>query len=242
MTEADPPRRSDRWRHLLLAAAAVVATLAVIVASGLVPAVLLRAVGAPLPAAAPQPTGGFFSFMAASQVVMIAGALLAAVAIARRDSPPLGFAAPAGGLRTYAAAIGLTLAVPGAINLVRYFVLGDDLLADLRVFAPLFRNPLWPLAFLIITIGAPVAEELLFRGFLQSRLMRLGFAVAAIVPTLIWSAMHSYSIGGMVLVVTLGVLFAQMRRQTGSLRVPIVAHAVNNGLVALFLQFGPRLT
>ena len=49
--------------------------------------------------------------------------------------------------------------------------------ADLRPFVRLFGEQ-WVLALLVVGIGAPLSEELLFRGFLLSALARsrLGFA------------------------------------------------------------------
>ena len=53
--------------------------------------------------------------------------------------------------------------------------------ADLRPFVRHAQRAEWVLALLVVGIGAPLSEELLFRGFLLSALARsrLGFAGAA---------------------------------------------------------------
>ena len=45
--------------------------------------------------------------------------------------------------------------------------------ADLRPFVQLFATSDWLLALLVIGVGAPLSEELLFRGFLLSALAQL---------------------------------------------------------------------
>jgi uncharacterized protein len=185
----------------------------------------------------------FFAVMLLSQLVMGGGAwwLAGLKGGLRRDV--LALRAVRGGWRTYALAILAMLAATTAFNLFRLYVLNHDIYADLKLLAPMFRQPLWPLSFLIVVVGAPLAEEWLFRGYLQSALAgsRIGFVGAAIVATLIWTALHAYSIPGMVLVGLLGALFSWMLWWGGSLRVPIAAHAANNAIACLYLQFGPPL-
>ena len=56
--------------------------------------------------------------------------------------------------------------------------------ADLRPFVQLFGER-WVLALLVVGIGAPLSEELLFRGFLLSALAgsRVGFWGGALITT-----------------------------------------------------------
>jgi membrane protease YdiL (CAAX protease family) len=85
----------------------------------------------------------------------------------------------------------------------------------------------------VIIVGAPVSEELLYRGFLLSALARtrLGFWGAALVATGLWTALHDYSAVGVVAVFTLGLFLSWLVWRTGSLRVAMYCHALNNGLV-----------
>ena len=114
---------------------------------------------------------------------------------------------------------------------------------DLSDMIGLFRGPFWPLAMIVIGIGAPLSEELLFRGFLQTALVptRLGYWGASVVTTAIWTAMHAgYSIAGLVEVFMIGLMFTWFLRRTGSLRVSLVCHAIYNSGIAAILIFAPK--
>jgi membrane protease YdiL (CAAX protease family) len=175
------------------------------------------------------------------QLVMGLGALALARSATPSMSAHMAFAPPRQGWKAYVIAIVAGLAISIGVNLIRQHVFGHDVHADLRQMAPMFKNPLWPLSFLVFAIAAPLGEELLFRGYLLGgfRQSRLLFIFGVLLSTLIWVALHSYSTGGMILVAVLGAVFAAMRYWTGSLRVPVAAHIFNNTLCALILQFGP---
>ena len=126
------------------------------------------------------------------------------------------------------------------MSVVQYFLVSGDLFADLRPFVNVAIGPDWALAFLVVGIGAPLAEELLFRGFLLSALARtrVGFAGAAVASTSLWTALHAgYSLLGIVEVFTIGLFFSWMLWRTGSLRVPIFCHALYNSLIVGMLRF-----
>jgi len=111
---------------------------------------------------------------------------------------------------------------------------------DLRPFVGFMTGSDWLLALLVVGIGAPLSEELLFRGFLLSALAktRLGFAGAALISTTLWTALHAgYSLVGIVEVFTIGLFFSWMLWRTGSLRVPIFCHALYNSLIVCMLRF-----
>jgi hypothetical protein len=104
----------------------------------------------------------------------------------------------------------------------------------------LVRGPNWGLAAAVIGIGAPLSEELLFRGFLLSALAqsRTGFWWAAIVSSALWTALHvGYSAVGILEVFVIGLFFSWLLWRTGSLRVAIFCHAVYNSLIVLALRF-----
>ena len=218
-------------------------------AFGLVALVVVLAVLASLPFVwamdlSPGPmvksnTGPMLLSVATTQLVFALGAYLLALGdrpvvqrLALDVGPPLG-------ARDYLAAFGACLGATTLYNGVREFGLGHDVLADLKLLAPFFRMPLWPLSFLVIAVVAPIAEELLFRGILLPELARtrLGFWGAAVVSTLGWTVLHTYSIAGMLLVFLLGMIFSWLFARTGSLRVPIMAHMANNAIACLMLQF-----
>jgi membrane protease YdiL (CAAX protease family) len=111
---------------------------------------------------------------------------------------------------------------------------------DLRPFVDLIRGPDWALAAAVVAFGAPLSEEMLFRGFLLSALARtrLGFWGAALVSNLPWAALHAgYSAVGLAEVFAIGLLFSWLLWRTGSLRVLIFCHALYNALVLMVVRF-----
>ena len=90
----------------------------------------------------------------------------------------------------------------------------------------------------MIVVGAPVAEELFFRGFLYTGLrQRLGFKGAAIVASAIFAAAHIHPLTYLPIFV-IGIILTWVYSQTGSLAAPMLVHAAYNGvIVALFFAF-----
>jgi uncharacterized protein len=108
------------------------------------------------------------------------------------------------------------------------------------VFSDLLHGEMGILALIAIGIGAPLSEELLFRGFLFSGLAksRLGLLGTGILTAVLWTALHiGYSIFGLIEVVAIGLYFAWVLVRTGSLWVPIFCHAVYNTVIGLVLYF-----
>jgi membrane protease YdiL (CAAX protease family) len=83
---------------------------------------------------------------------------------------------------------------------------------------------------------APVFEELIFRGLLYGSLRAsLSWPLAAIGSALVFGLAHGYGPTGFLSVLLSGLLWAWVYERTGSLLPCIVAHVVNNALVALTL-------
>ncbi len=149
---------------------------------------------------------------------------------------------PAGSRRVYLLALLTMAALQAAVAVVQHTLVPDDLFADLRPMARMLGADTWPLALVVVGIGAPLSEELLFRGFLLSALAgsRLGFGGAALVTSAVWTAMHAgYSAAGIAEVFLIGLLFSWMLWRTGSLRVAIFCHALYNSLIVLVLRHVP---
>jgi uncharacterized protein len=139
-----------------------------------------------------------------------------------------------------AAAIVAMFAVTSAYQAIRYYGLGHDIFADMRTMAPLFAGSIWPLSFLAVSLLAPLAEEILFRGFLMSafRDTAAGFWASVAVSTTIWTALHvQYQVPALLLVALMGVMFSLMLRWSGSLRLPLLAHALNNAVACIYLMY-----
>jgi membrane protease YdiL (CAAX protease family) len=174
------------------------------------------------------------------QAVTIALTLMASALFGGRWRDVLALGAPAAGPGIYLTAVAAMIALQLLVSAVQYFFVSGDMFADLRPFVDLAMGPTWGLALLVVGLGAPLAEELLFRGFLLSALAktRAGFAGAALISTTLWTALHAgYSLIGIVEVFTIGLFFSWMLWRTGSLRVPIFCHALYNSLIVCMLRF-----
>ena len=95
---------------------------------------------------------------------------------------------------------------------------------------------------LVMGVGAPVSEELLFRGFLFSALAksRFGLLGASLLTSAVWTSLHSgYSIYGLIEVFAIGLFLAWLLVRTGSLWITIICHMVYNTAVSLVLAVVP---
>jgi CAAX protease family protein len=174
------------------------------------------------------------------QAVTIALTLLASALFGGRASDVLALRGPAAGPVVYLTAILAMIVLQIVVSVVQYFFVSGDMFADLRPFLDVALGPNWGLALLVVGFGAPLAEELLFRGFLLTALAktRAGFAGASLISTTLWTALHAgYSLIGIVEVFTIGLFFSWLLWRTGSLRVPIFCHALYNSLIVCMLRF-----
>jgi membrane protease YdiL (CAAX protease family) len=98
----------------------------------------------------------------------------------------------------------------------------------------------------VVCVMAPLAEEILFRGFVFGALLpRLGLISAALVSGAIFGGIHITNYVGeparlaaasIVTLVTLGTLFALLYWKTGSLLPCIALHAINNSVAYGVMQ------
>lgn len=88
------------------------------------------------------------------------------------------------------------------------------------------------LIIVMLVFGAPLIEELFFRGFMFKGLenSRVGGVGAVLITSLIWVLIHGgqYNLTEMGYLMVLGVLFGYARLKTGSLPLSIGLHVVNN--------------
>jgi len=175
------------------------------------------------------------------QVIVVALTVAASALLGGRPREVLALR-PAGSGAVYLQAVLLMVALQVAVSIVQHSLIADDVFADLRPMVRLLGGEAWLLALLVVGIGAPLSEELLFRGFLLSALARsrLGFAGAALVTSAAWTALHAgYSTAGMVEVFLIGLFFSWLLWRTGSLRVAIFCHALYNSLIVLVIRHVP---
>lgn len=89
------------------------------------------------------------------------------------------------------------------------------------------------LVLFLVTVMAPVAEELLFRGYVYRALRNgTGMWVAALLSGVIFGGIHlgSSPVGFIVPLCILGVGLALLYQWTGSLYAPVALHAFNNSI------------
>ncbi len=85
-------------------------------------------------------------------------------------------------------------------------------------------------------VGAPIAEEIFFRGYLFGKFRRAGFLGFGLVfSSFLFGVVHFSDIDNVPGICLFGLCLAWMYHRTGSLLTPIAAHMVNNGTVILWM-------
>ena len=192
--------------------------------------------GQPLP-----PMASGLAGMLVAQSVIIAATWAAAGRYGGLRRQVLALEAPHSGLRGYAVGIAVFSGFIALSIMLQVFLIRTDPMDDLRPFVDLVRGPYWLLTVLVIGIGAPLSEELLFRGFLLPALAasRVGAAGAAVASSLMWASLHwGYTIVGLVEIFAMGLVFAWLLGRTGSIRVGLCCHALYNLALIAGLRYG----
>ena len=107
-------------------------------------------------------------------------------------------------------------------------------------FIKLIKATPFVLNFLMVVIGAPIVEELLFRGFLFSQLKttKLGVNGSIILTSLIWTSIHlQYDLFLLIPIFLLGLFLGYLMHKYNSLYLVIIVHAVHNLQATLFIEF-----
>lgn len=101
---------------------------------------------------------------------------------------------------------------------------------------PADRTALW-ISFVVVVVGAPVSEELLFRGFLYTSLRaRWSAATTLIVTSILFSLSHFEETGlYALLVLPMAFLLGCLRERSGGIALPIAMHALTN-LAAMLIS------
>jgi membrane protease YdiL (CAAX protease family) len=122
----------------------------------------------------------------------------------------------------------------------RFIVPGKELQAGVnQMIDAISKTPLnHVLLFVTIAIVAPVLEEILFRGYLQSALMhRMKPWLAILLASSLFGIVHMQPLAFPVLTV-LGAVFGYLYYKTGSLKVNILLHILNNGVAYILMATG----
>lgn len=193
--------------------------------------------GAAVPGARRDPWVLAASMLAMQSTVVVATVWLAGLFGGRRHEVLAMPCLPTG--LEAARALGGMLAILIPLNTAIYVLSPSTFKTDLLPFQSLIQSSAGPIYGLVLAGGAPLSEELAFRGFLLSALSqtRLGFAGAAVISTVAWTALHAgYSAAGMIEVTAIGFYFAWLMWRTGNLWLPILCHAVYNGSLFVLLR------
>ncbi len=188
----------------------------------------------------PQVMEQLAAWTAGLQIGMVLLTLLAAGFFSSKRKEVLALRAPAQGWGVLPLALVPLFLLTGAWTGVLVLLEPDAVLHDLRPFQQLLNSDAFWLMLAVISIGAPLSEELLFRGFLFSGLAKskLGLVGAGILTALLWTLLHlGYSIFGLIEVMGIGLYLAWLLVRTGSLWVTVFCHAVYNSVMALGLYF-----
>jgi len=178
--------------------------------------------------------------LALLQVGVIALTVAAAGLYGNERGEVLAMARPADGWRILPWALIPLFAGSGLWTAIVLYLQPDLFINDTKPIQELIRSDALWLILLVICIGAPLSEELLFRGFLFSGLSKtwLGFVGTALLTSLMWTSLHvGYSIFGLVEVLAMGLYFSWLLVRTGSVWVPIFCHAANNMVACVVLYF-----
>jgi len=141
--------------------------------------------------------------------------------------------------------VGLLFA--GIVALITQAIAGDfssaagDVALELRD-----DGPFWTLLLfaVMIMVGAPIVEEIAFRGLLFNALRKkgVGTVLTIVISAVAFSAFHFEPIR-FFLLLPIGLVYGWVRWKTGSLGAAMVAHGVNNAPAALVLLVGiPEVT
>lgn len=146
--------------------------------------------------------------------------------------------APSAGLGAYLEAALIVAAAAAVWFALAFLAFPQDVVSDIKPYRELMvRQGGWVMP-PIYCLLAPVAEEVLFRGFLFRALMRsqIGICGAAVLTSAGWMVLHTdRSIVGLAQIFALGLLFSFLLVRSDSLRVPIAGHVFFNTALSLIV-------
>ena len=180
--------------------------------------------------------------LVAFQCITVLLVFVANVRLRLPDTWFIRFGMPRGGITTLFIAVLTLLALAAIYGGLIYAFDKEAFGHDIGSFAELTKSRTWWLLLLAAGVGAPLAEECLFRGLLYGALRRtpFGLAGAALVTAVMWALLHAnYSVYGLVAITLIGLYLALLRERTGTLLTPIVCHGAYNSLIVLALAFAP---
>ena len=140
---------------------------------------------------------------------------------------------------------GLVLGALGGLGLLALGLLNQSVLTALLGHAP--PSP-WEstgamtaqtkLAFLLFGgLGAPISEEIFFRGYLVGKFKRAGYVGFGMAfSSMLFAVVHFSDPYNVPVIFLFGACLGWLYHRTGSLLAPITAHVVNNGVAILWMM------
>jgi len=183
---------------------------------------------------------GFAGLMLGSQLLGVLATFLFASNRGARPAEVLALRAPIGGSLTYAWAVPLFVVFGLGVGLCAQWLWPQSNQADTETMMQFTRSPAGWLVFIVAVVGAPLQEELIFRGFLFSALARarwVGIIGAAIITSIGWAAIHGYSVPGDTTIFCLGLMLSFILWRTGSTRVTMACHGTYNAVAFALAAF-----
>jgi membrane protease YdiL (CAAX protease family) len=123
----------------------------------------------------------------------------------------------------------------------KYVLNGKETQKDTTEIITSIKSPTaYVLGFVAIAVIAPIVEELLFRGYLQSALSRrMKPWLSILIASVVFGAIHFQPLA-FPLLAALGAGFGYLYHRTQSLKVNIALHMINNGLAFFALVSGVK--
>ncbi|MEA3210337.1 MAG: protease family protein [Chthoniobacter sp.] len=88
-----------------------------------------------------------------------------------------------------------------------------------------------PLLVVALVVGAPVLEEVLFRGFMYRGMAASWRGAAILVPNVFWVVLHvQYAWPTLTVLFFMGLVFGLARQFSGSTLLPLTLHVVSNAI------------
>lgn len=149
---------------------------------------------------------------------------------------------PEGGISAVAKSVVALLALASAYASMVFMLDQGALLGDAKVFSDILHSRTWWIVLLAAAVGAPIAEETLFRGLMYSvlRASPVGAFGAALVTAVVWASVHAqYSVYGLGAIFLIGLYLAWVREKTSSVIAPILCHGCYNASIVFALALTP---
>jgi uncharacterized protein len=183
------------------------------------------------------------AFLAAFQLAAVVLTLCAARFFRGDRVAFMALSLPAGGVGSAAKWVALMMLLASGYAAAVFAVDQGALLGDVKPFADIMHSRTWWTVFLAATVGAPIAEETLFRGLMFGVLKAspVGGIGAGLVTACVWASVHAqYSAYGLGAIFLIGLYLAWVREKTGSLIAPMLCHGVYNASIIVALMLAPE--